>query len=29
MEDGRQLGIAVARALLQNHFRPRRDEGVQ
>jgi hypothetical protein len=29
MEDGRQLGITVARELLQNHFRPRRDEGIQ
>ena len=29
MEDGRQLGITVARDLLQNHFRSRRDEDVQ
>ena len=29
MEDGRQLGITVARELLQNHFRSRRDEDVQ
>jgi hypothetical protein len=29
MEDGRQLGTTVARELLQNHFRPRRDEGIQ
>lgn len=29
MEDGRQLGITVARELLQNHFRLRQDDGVQ
>ena len=29
MVDGQQLGIAVARDLLQTHFRPRRDEGDQ
>jgi hypothetical protein len=29
MEDGRQLGIAVAHELLQNHFRSRRDDGIQ
>jgi hypothetical protein len=29
MEDGRQLGINVARELLQNHFRSQRDEDVQ
>jgi hypothetical protein len=29
MEDGRQLGITVARELLKSHFRSRRDEDVQ
>ena len=29
MVDGQQLGTAVARGLLQNHFRSPRDEGIQ
>ena len=29
MEDGRQLGITVARDLLQSHFLPREDYGLQ